>query len=314
MRQSFTPILTLLDEGLRLYRREFSRFLLLTALVALPMGLAAAAAFHAADWLQSGLGLFVALLATIGGIPLSLYVMGALSRAATLAVTGQPVRLRHALAMHPLRVLGMGCYGSLFLLVVSVMVSIVSMACLCMAYGFIAVGIFVFTASFARAGQLGEAVTGLMLSVGLVAFLVVYVGSMVINGAVYGSAIYAVQPFVQEERDFGATMERSFDLVGFKLGSNLLTFLSASLVFGAAALAATLAIGLLLPLPALFLLGATSPIAQAITATAWVVGVALAMPLLPIWMALLYRQRCAARDGADLAEQIAALTADKPSP
>ena len=52
MRQSFTPILTLLDEGLRLYRREFSRFLLLTALVALPMGLAAAAAFLAADWLQ----------------------------------------------------------------------------------------------------------------------------------------------------------------------------------------------------------------------------------------------------------------------
>jgi hypothetical protein len=100
---------------------------------------------------------------------------------------------------------------------------------------------------------------------------------------------------------------RSFDLLFFRFGQNLLAFLCASLVFGAAALAITLAIGVLLPLPALFLLGAESLVARAITAAAWVAGLAAALPLLPIWMALLYRRQAAAREGADLAARLATL-------
>jgi uncharacterized RDD family membrane protein YckC len=96
--------------------------------------------------------------------------------------------------------------------------------------------------------------------------------------------------------------------MGFRFGQNLLIFLCASLVFSAAVLAATLAIGVLVPLPVFFLLGTESTVAQAITAAAWVTGLSAALPLLPIWMALLYRRRRADRDGADLAAQLAALS------
>ena len=313
MRQTFAPILDLLDEGLRLYRDNFSRFLLLVAVAALPLGLSAAAVFLAFDWLQPGFGLLIVLFATILGTPLSLYVMGALSRAATMAVAGQPVRLRRALAIRPLRIIGMGCYGSFFLLVAGTAVSMVSTACFCVVYMVIGVGMVAFAAGSAGAGPLGGAVAGLAFGVSILVFIAVYAASLVVNGAVYGSAVYAVQPFVQDDLRFGASMGRSLDLVGYKLGQNLLAFLSASLVFGAVALASTLAIGLLLPLPALYLLGAESPVAQAITAAAWVAGVAVAAPLLPIWMALLYQRRRTARDGADLAAQIGALGWDGPA-
>lgn len=313
MRQTVTPILEILDEGLRLYRRGFSRFLLLASIAAIPFGLAAAALFLAADWLASGLGLVVALVALVGGLPLSIYVMGALSRAATMATAGEQVSLRQALAIGPLRVVGMGCYSMVFMLVAGTAVSMVSSACFCVAYLFISAGMFAFTAGFTGAGPLGEAAAGLALGVSIIAILTVYAGSLVVNGAVYGSVVYAVQPFVQDELPLGAAVRQSLDLLGYRLGQNLLAFLSASLVFGAAALAATLAIGLLLPLPALFLLGAESPVAQAITAAAWVVGLAAAAPLLPLWMALLYRRRRAARQGEDLAERIAALSAGEPA-
>ncbi|NTU86158.1 MAG: hypothetical protein HGA45_43660 [Chloroflexales bacterium] len=308
MRQTFGPILDILDEGLRLYRRGFSRFVLLAAIAAVPIGLAAAAVFVAYDWLATGVGLAVALIAFVGGTPLSLYVMGALSRAAAMAMLNQQVSLRQALAIGPLRILGMGCYGSLFLLVASTAVSLVSTACFCVAYMFIGAGMFAFTAGFAQAGSLGEAAAGIALGLSVIALLAVYAASLVVNGAVYGSTVYAVQPFVQDQLRLGATMRRSLDLIGYRMGENLLAFLSASLVFGAAALASTLAIGVLMPLPALFLLGGESPVARAITAAAWVAGVAVAAPLLPIWMALLYQRRRAARDGEDLAERIGAMT------
>ncbi|HMQ31850.1 MAG TPA: hypothetical protein PKD53_14070, partial [Chloroflexaceae bacterium] len=282
----------------------------LAMVAALPLGVAAAAFFLAFEWLETGAGALLAVFVAGGGLPLTLYVMGAISRAAGMAAAGQPVALRRALAIGPLRVAGMGCYGTLFLLVAGAAVSVLSTVCFCVAYLVVGGGIFAVTAALSTGGAIGEAATALAIAVSVLAILAVYAATLVVNGAVYGSAVYAMQPFVQDELPMGAAVRRSLDLVGYRLGANLLAFLSASLVFGAAALAATLAIGLLAPLPALFLLGAESPVARAITAAAWVLGVAAASPLLPIWMALLYKRRRAAREGEELAAGIAALRAE----
>lgn len=310
MRATFAPILDLLDEGLGLYRRAFTRFLLLTMIVALPLGLVAAAFFLASEWLEGGVGVALAIGVAIFGLPLGLYVAGALSRAAAMAADGEPVDLRRALAIRPRRALGMGCYGSLFLLVANVAVGTVSGLCFCAAYVLIGGGIIAVAAGLSSGGAIGQAATVLAMLVSAIGVLSIYAASLVVNGAVYGSAIFVMQPFVQDDLPMGAAVQRSLDLLGFRLGSNLLAFLCTSLVFGAAALAATLAIGLLAPLPALFLLGAESPAARAISAAAWVLGVSAATPLLPIWMALLYRRRRAAREGEDLAAGLAALRAD----
>jgi hypothetical protein len=307
MRQSFAPILDLLDEGLRLYRGNFTRMLLLSMGAALPLGAIAAGFFLAFDWMGSSAGLTLLLAVVVISLPLTLYIMGALSRAATMAAAGGAVSLRRALAIRPLRVASMGCFGTVFLLAASTAVSMVSTVCFCVAYAVIGVGMFAFAAAFSSAGAMGEAAAVMAVAVSVVVILLIYAATLVVNGAVYGSAVYAMQPFVQEELPMGASVRRSLDLVGYRLGHNLLTFLSASLVFGAAALAATLAIGVLAPLPALFLLGPESAVARAITAACWVLGVAAAAPLLPIWMSLLYRRRRAARDGDELEAQIGAL-------
>jgi hypothetical protein len=311
MNQTFAPILELLDEGVSLYRRGFTRMLLLAMVAATPLGLAAAAIFLAADWLESGVGALVLLACLVGGLPLSLYVMGALSRAAAMAADGEPVSVRRALAIGPLRVAGMGCYGTIFMMVASMTVSTLSTVCICIGYMLVGAGSVAFASTFDGGSALGGAAAAMAIALSVVAFLGIYVASLVVNGAVYGSAVYAMQPFVQERARFGATVQRSIDLVGFRLGQNLLAFLCASLVFGAAALAATVAIGMLAPLPALFLLGPESPVARAITAAAWVIGVAAASPLLPIWMALLYRRRRAEREGEELRTSMERLFAQR---
>jgi hypothetical protein len=307
MRQTIEPILDLLDEGLRLYRRSFAPLLLLASLAALPLGALAAAFFLAADWLSGGVGGLLVLLVTILGLPLSLYVMGALSRAALMAAAGQRVNVRRALAIGPLRALGMGCYGTLFSIVATVAVSTVSTACLCVAYIAVAAVIGGAVALSAAGGAAAGAGAIFFVVVGVAVFLLIYAASLVLNGAIYGSVIYALQPLVQERARFGASVRRSIDLLFYRFGHNLLAFLCASLVFGAGALAATIAIGALIPLPTLFLLGTESNVARAITAAVWVAGVSAAIPLLPIWMALLYRRRAAAREGEELAARIAAL-------
>lgn len=311
MGQTFTPIMELLDEGVSLYRRGFTRLLLLAMIAAAPVGLVAAALFLAADWLESGLGALLLLASLVGGLPLSLYVMGALSRAASMAADGEPVSVRRALAIGPLRVAGMGCYGTIFMMAASIAVSTLSTGCICIGYLLVGVSSVAFAATFEAGGALGGAAAALAIAVSVIAFLGLYAASLVLNGAVYGSAVYAMQPFVQERARFGATVQRSLDMLGYRLGQNLLTFICASLVFGAAALAATLAIGLLAPLPALFLLGPESPVARAIAAAAWVIGVAAAAPLLPIWMALLFRRRRAERDGEELRASMELLFAQR---
>jgi hypothetical protein len=300
VRQSLEPILDLLDEGLRLYRRAFAPLLILAALLAVPIGLALAAFLLAGGWLGAGVTSFVFVGLTFTVLPLSLYVMGALSRAALMVADGEPVRLRRALAIRPARVVGMGCYGTVFSFAASVAVSAVSTACLCGAYLVAVAVIGVAVGVGSAGGAAGGAAAGFLVGVGVVAFLVIYAASLVLNGAIYGSVVYVLQPLAHERGGVGQAIGRSLDLLTFRLGQNLLVFLCTSLVFGAVALAATVAIGVLVPLPALFLLGAESVVARAITAAAWVCGICAAVPLIPIWMALLYRRRAAARAGDDL--------------
>ncbi len=310
--QHFAPILDLLDEGLRLYRRGLASFLLLTALAALPIGLGAIALVFAISQLSELLSTLLILGLSLFSLPLSLYVMGALSRAATMVAADEPVQLRRALAIPPLRLLGMGCYGTVFLFVASMAIGAVTSICFCGFYMLIIFGVFALGSLGTINGAAGEVVFSIAFVVGMLALIGIYLLSLITNAAVYGSTIYALQPFVQEDLTTGAAARHSLDMVSYRIGANLQVFFSASLVFGAATVAVTLALGVLLPLPALFLLGAESTLARAITAGAWVGGLATGVPLLPIWMALLYRRRHAERYGEALDRRITTLEAELP--
>src|SRR5215212_1282220 len=135
-------------------------------------------------------------------------------------------------------------------------------------------------------------------------FLGGFYASLMIIGATGSGLFYCLQPWVQESRSFGASVQRSLELIGFRFGRNLMVWCLAALLIAAAGLTVMATIGILLPLPLLYALGEEAPATRAATLGAWLIGLMLVLPPLPIWMALLYRQNQAAFEGKDLSARV----------
>ncbi len=306
--QYLKPILDMLDEGLRLYRRGFVGFVLVTAIWFVPVVIGVSLSIAAVRYWGSWVVFLILLGWGLGIIPLSMYLVGGLSRALLMIQQGYNVQVWSALAIHPLWATGMGCYGLILYIIASIVSSIVSILCLCPLYTVI-VGTIGSIGFFAEtAGHLG---TGLAILSGimLTMVLVLYYGlSLVLGGATFSTLVYGLQPFVQDSLSFGNAIQRSIDLILYRVGYNLLAFMFASMIFGAMAIAVTVAVGVLIPLPLVLALGSESLVTQGVSASAWLLGVALVLPPLPIWMALLYQHNVRRWQGADLARRITALT------
>jgi hypothetical protein len=305
MRTSLQPTLDVLDEGLRLYRRGFVTFVLLTAVGVVPLGLLFGLFVYVTTLVDDLTILLLLIGASVLSLPISIYIVSAMSRATIAMAAGERPNVLRALRMGPLRVIGMGCYGSIFASVVNTLVSILSLVCACPLYfALIMFTVVPLSAVGAGGSPFGEALMGVFVSIVGIGTALIYGGSFVISGATFCSLIFSLQPFSQEQLRFGASIQRSLDLTTYRLGQNIIAWLCASLVFGAIAIAVTIAIGAILPLPLLLALGEDALITQGVSAAAWLIGLILAVPPLPIWMALLYQRRSAARDGADLAGRI----------
>jgi hypothetical protein len=302
MTEALQPILALLDEGLRLYRRNFAGFVLLTASWFVPVAIVTGTAVAAESWVDERYrGLAVVLL--FGGgllvfFPLLIYLIGGLSRAAAAAADGRPVRFREAMAIHPLRATGMGCFTIVYAFVAQIVSSLISMACICPLYvvGFMGL-------AFVSAAANEESVGALaILAIGI--FLGGFYASLMIIGATGSGLFYCLQPWVQESRSFGESVQRSLELITFRFGRNLMVWCLAALLIAAAGLTVMATIGILLPLPLLYVLGEEDPATRAATIGAWLIGLMLVLPPLPIWMALLYKRNSAAHDGTDLRAKV----------
>jgi hypothetical protein len=301
MPERLQPILSLLDDGLSLYRRNFVSFVLVAACWFVPVAVASGLLVAAAPWLDELQVTLLALAVVVILTPLLIYLVGGLSRAAVAAIEGRPVRVREALAIAPGRAASMGCFSIIYSLVMQFVSSAVSFACICPLWFF----------GFAFVGVLGSAGGESALSAaGLVLFGVIFGGvylfALVVGGASYSSLIYALQPWVQERLSFGDAITRSFALIGYRFWRNLVAWGLSAVLVAAVGLTVMLAVGLLVPLPVALALGAESPVAQAISASAWLVGLVVVMPPLPIWMALLYRRNLEGRTGGDLEARVAA--------
>src|SRR5690242_19869206 len=110
-------ILALLDQGIVLYRRNFAGFLLIAASWFVPVAIAAGLITAAASRLDQVWTVALTLAALLALFPLLIYLIGGLSRAATVAAEGRPVRFREAIAIHPFRAVGMGCFTIVYTLV-----------------------------------------------------------------------------------------------------------------------------------------------------------------------------------------------------
>jgi hypothetical protein len=304
MTETLQPILSLLDEGLRLYRRNFVGFVLLTASWFVPVAIVTGTAVAAESWVDERYRPFAAVLLFGGGVflffPLLIYLVGGLSRAAAAAAEGRPVRFREAMAIHPLRAAGMGCFTIVYAFIAQIVSSLISMACICPLYfaGFMAVAFVGAAASESSFAALG------VIAVGI--FLLGFYTSLMIIGATGSGLFYSLQPWVQESRSFGESLQRSLELIAFRFGRNLLVWCLAALLVAGAGLTVMATIGVLLPLPLLYVLGEDSPATQAAALGAWLLGLMLVLPPLPIWMALLYRQNQSTFEGKELSARVQA--------
>src|SRR5437016_3194378 len=134
MTERLQPILAMLDEGIAIYRRNFSAFALITAIWFVPVAIAAGVLIAAASWLDTGEAIVIGLLGLILLFPLAIYLIGGLSRAAVAAVEGREVRFRDALAIHPLRAAGMGCFTIVYTIIAQIASYALSMFCICPLY------------------------------------------------------------------------------------------------------------------------------------------------------------------------------------
>lgn len=305
MHERLQPILDILDEGLRIYRRGFVGFLLLTAGGLVPAAIGMGLLIASAQFWDDVVTLLIAFGWMLLMLPLVMYLIGGLSRATLAVQRGLPVRPREVLAIGPLQMLGMGCYSVVFYIVANIVSSIVVLLCFCPFY----IAIIGLSSGI---GVLVQDTTGfgfglLFILSALIALIAVlfYGLSLVLGGATYSGLVYGLQPFVQDRLSLGRALQHSIDLLFYRFGYNLLAFLLASFIFGATAVVVTVAIGVLVPLPLIFALGEDSIIAQGVSASAWILGLIMVVPPMPIWMALLYQQNLALWQGRDLAERIA---------
>ena len=299
MANTLTVLLAQFDEGISIYRRNFVPFLLISLSWFVPVAIAVGLIFLYATQ-RDDIGILIGiLLLLILAVPLFVYLVSGLSRAAVAVDEGQPVRFREAFAIRPVRAISMMVFTVVYYVLAQIATSMLSIVFICPLY---IVGIFVTIGLGSFSSSVGFAA---MAIIGI-AFAMIYILLIAIGGAAYSSLIYALQPWAQEQHAFGDSIQLSLDLLGYRFGRNLLAWILSTLLVTAVGLAVTLAIGVVLPLPLSCVLGSESPVTVAVSVAAWLLGLCVVLPLLPIWMALLYRRNRAARAGVDLEAKIQA--------
>ncbi|HEX6293109.1 MAG TPA: hypothetical protein VFZ66_28265 [Herpetosiphonaceae bacterium] len=302
--RALPTVLEVLDDGLRLYRRNLSGFMLVATAV---LVLIALFALLCSALIRTQLGTSAAwtvlllFLLTVIGYPLLLYAFAALSRAAAAALDGRPISLPVALRISP----GRGCAMILFNLVFSVVASIFAGTISIM----ISCPLFYFSVlSAAMVSTIGSgAVSGAAIAFASVISQVSTLWSLMAFGGWLVSIVYALQAFVLEQRSWSAAAGRSVDLLTARFGRSMLMFLSAGAIFG------TLSLAYLGSLIALILIvqerfGLTLPplASDVLTIVLTVASLVVLLPPLSIWMTMFHRHLAREQDGEEMARRVAA--------
>ena len=293
--------LDLLDEGCAIYRRYFTGFVVIGLAWLTPIAIAIGLLVGNAERFGDTWLIVILLAGLLLALPLALYLIGGLSRAAAAAIDGRAIDLRETLAIHPFGVVKAGCFTIIYGFIVQAASSTVSLLCICPIY---VVGLSASMLAVAVDSFSGVGIVALTLSVALIGGM--YLLAFIIGGISYSSMFYALQPWFIERLRFSEAIERSVDLIIFRFRSNLVAWGLSAIVVFAVGLSVSLAVGVIIPLPALLLIGSESTVAQAVASVSWLLGLALVLPPWFIWMALLYRRNMAARSGADLARRVEA--------
>ncbi len=303
LRATLDEVMTLLDAGVMIYRRHLSSFLALAGMFSLPaMIVTFQLLFTIEDLIEASAEDVLLLASSLLLVPF--LMTPPLIRAMQLVLGGETPSLRNVIWRRPQvgrGLLAVG-YGSLL--------AIVWMMFFFVTFGFffgVSCGIILFvTYIVIFVSILSNSSLGVFfLPILLFLFLAIYLLYFVFVGAGLLAALYGAQPLLDHTLPLRKAFRVSWSLFFTRFGYNLLVFICAALIFSAIALIVTVAIGVLLPVPFGFLLGPEHPLTRGLSAIAWVIGLAVAMPLVPIWSTLHYQQALTKYTGRDLAHRVA---------
>ncbi len=303
MRRALLQAVALLDEGVRLYRRHFNLFTALAFIFSLPVLLLIFNLLFQANDADPLAEVDAVALAILSLAIAPLLIIPPLARTTRLVLDGQQPSLRQVIFRWPN--IGRGIviliYSGLLVFGWSMLVAtsgLVTIGFGCTMLGFL----LIFTIA---GGPISEVLApAIVLGIGSV-----YLFSLVICGAGLLAALYCVQPLLDERVSLSRAFAFSFELIIDRFGYNVLVFVCAAMLFSVIALVVTVTVGVALPVPFGFFLGPEHPLVRGLGGVAWVFGLALSMPLIPIWSTLHYRQVLDARSGVDLRRRLQALQA-----
>lgn len=293
-------VIDILDDGLRVYRRYFVQYALAMLLGLLPPAVVSILLnVVLINYLGSGWVILTSFITVPLSVLFFVYIMAVLSRMTAQALRGERPSARGAMRIGIGRVLGMGCWTTIFGLMTSLVIGGVAGLCACMASVGLMGGA---SALFSGSGGFAFVSFSVLVSV---------MGYMIVIGAVAVGAVYAIQAFALEQRPFGASISRGNDLLFFRFGRNIMLF------FGAGALFATLllayagalvgVIGLVVSSVQNF--NVLNNFLSSPATTSWlsIVGYLtqiVLLPPVPIWMTIVFLRLRAERDGGDLEGRI----------
>ena len=301
--RALPQVLQVLDDGLRLYRRNLPGFLLVsTAVLVVIALLVLLCTTIVRTQLGTGVGwtLMLIFLLLLVLYPLTLYTFAALSRAADAALNDRPITLAAALRIGPARGCGMIIFNLLFGFIASVFAGIMSVVVSCPMFYFSLLG----GALLSTVSNIVGASAGVFIGV---ISQISTLWSLISFGGWLASIVYALQAFALEQRPWGSAAGRSVDLLTARFGRSLLMFMGAGAIFGTLSLSfiGTLIATLLLIQDRLNL--TIPPFASDAVTIALVVGtLVVLLPPLSIWMAMFHRQVALEQDGDELARRVAA--------
>ncbi|WP_026370166.1 hypothetical protein [Kallotenue papyrolyticum] len=295
-------VLDILDDGLRLYRAHLRHFVLvmLLPLVALAMAQRTIQAL-VVTYLGDSWGWYLVgwLVGALIGYPLLLIALAAVGRSTAALLDGRRPSLRAALAWSPSRGCGMLLFNGCFGLLASIGAMSIALSVSCPL-------IYLLGAAAGFVSALMPAADAFALPGVLVASQLVTIWNLVVGGALLASLVYAVQPFALEQLPFGATARRALRLPLNRLSRSLGTLAGAGAILSATQ-GVWLTSGLsLLGMGWTTLIEEGTPVPAALLVLLITGWLALALPPLAIWTALLYRRLAAEEAGLDLAARIEA--------
>lgn len=303
MGKLLTRSLLIIDESFQLYRSHFVSFTSLAALYVVPVIAIILGLMLAFSNSSSGSILFNVLGALVLIWLFGIYNVSSISKAALLATKGQRPSLLQALNIRPTRLLGVVFFSGINYIIINIFVSVLFLP-LSLLLMFISVFIGVLM-SATRDVTGGSSITNSIAAFfsGLTFFATTAL-SFISGVACIILLIYSLQGLIHHPTNFSDRINRTFAIVFFNFGRNILVSMISASIIIILSLAIGITVSIVLYYPIELLNIARLDTAEILVLASLSLASVLLLPIIPIIAAMLYQHNSYEYDAEELNERL----------